>query len=82
MIAPEGLLGGLGSLTVFRDARVQVTEVGSKPGTDGFTLTAAGRLATAARPAAERSPPGVGRRREVLPTTISSTRLIGNIAND
>ena len=44
VIAPEGLLGGLGSLTVFRDSRVQVTEVGSKPGGDGFTLTAAGRL--------------------------------------
>ena len=32
VIAPEGLLGGLGSLTLFRDSRVQVTEVGSKPG--------------------------------------------------
>jgi len=44
VIAPEGLLGGLGSLTVFRDARVQVTTVGSTVGADGFTLTAAGRL--------------------------------------
>ena len=44
VIAPEGLLGGLGSLTLFRDARVQVSEVGSKLGDDGFTLTAAGRL--------------------------------------
>jgi hypothetical protein len=44
VIAPEGLLGGLGSLTVFRDSRVQVTDVGSTPGGDGFTLTAAGRL--------------------------------------
>jgi hypothetical protein len=44
VIAPEGLLGGLGSLTVFRDSRVQVDEVGSKFGPDGFTLTAAGRL--------------------------------------
>jgi LmeA-like phospholipid-binding len=44
VIAPEGLLGGLGSLTVFKDSRVQVTEVGSKLGADGFTLTAAGRL--------------------------------------
>ena len=32
------------SLTVFKDSRVQVTEVGSKLGADGFTLTAAGRL--------------------------------------
>ena len=45
VIAPEGLLGGLGSLTVFRDSRVQVTDVGSTLGADGFTLTAAGRLA-------------------------------------
>lgn len=44
VIAPEGLLGGLGSLTVFRDSRVQVTDVGSKLGADGFTLTASGRL--------------------------------------
>jgi len=44
VIAPEGLLGGLGSLTVFRDPRVEVTGVGSKLGADGFTLTAAGRL--------------------------------------
>jgi hypothetical protein len=45
VVAPEGLLGGLGSLTVFKDSRVKVTDVGSKPGPDGFTLTAAGRLA-------------------------------------
>jgi LmeA-like phospholipid-binding len=45
VVAPEGLLGGLGALTVFKDSRVQVTEVGSRPGPDGFTLTAAGRLA-------------------------------------
>ncbi len=44
VIAPEGLLGGLGALTVFRDSRVQVTRVGSKLGADGFTLTASGRL--------------------------------------
>jgi hypothetical protein len=44
VIAPEGLLGGLGSLTVFRDSRVQVEQVGSTLGADGFTLTAAGRL--------------------------------------
>ena len=44
VIAPEGLLGGLGSLTIFRDSRVQVTDVGSKVGDGGFTVTAAGRL--------------------------------------
>jgi hypothetical protein len=44
VIAPEGLLGGLGSLTIFRDSRVQVTDVGSKVGNGGFTVTAAGRL--------------------------------------
>ena len=44
VIAPEGLLGGLGSLTIFRDSRVQVTDVGSKVGAGGFTVTAAGRL--------------------------------------
>jgi hypothetical protein len=44
VIAPEGLLGGLGSLTVFKDSRVHVSEVGSKVGADGFTLTASGRL--------------------------------------
>ena len=43
VIAPEGLLGGLGSLTLFKDSSVQVTEVGSRTGPDGFTLTAAGR---------------------------------------
>lgn len=44
VIAPEGLLGGLGSVTVFKDSRVHVSEVGSKLGADGFTLTASGRL--------------------------------------
>jgi len=44
VVAPEGLLGGLGSLTVFRDSRVEVTEVGSRVGERGFTLTAAGRV--------------------------------------
>ena len=62
VIAPEGLLGGLGSLTLFRDSRVQVTEVGSKPGDGGFTLTAAGRwtgrarLRATARPNEDRAP--------------------------
>ena len=45
VIAPEGLLGGLGSLTLFKDSSVQVTEVGSRTNADGFTLTATGRLA-------------------------------------
>jgi hypothetical protein len=45
VVAPEGVLGGLGSLTVFRDSRIQVTDVGSRVGPDGFTLTAAGRIA-------------------------------------
>ena len=29
IVAPEGLLGGLGSLTVFKDSRVKVTDVGA-----------------------------------------------------
>ena len=44
VVAPEGLLGGLGSLTLFKDSRVQVTDVGSHTGPEGITLTAAGRL--------------------------------------
>ena len=45
VVAPEGLFGGFGALTLFKDSRVQVTEVGSRTSPDGFTLTAAGRLA-------------------------------------
>jgi hypothetical protein len=45
IVAPEGILGGLGSLTVFRDSRIEVTDVGSRVGERGFTLTAAGRIA-------------------------------------
>lgn len=44
-IAPEGLLGGLASLTVFQDPRVAVDSVGARERPDGFTLTATGRLA-------------------------------------
>lgn len=44
VIAPDGLLGGLASLTVFRDPRVIVTGVGARPRPDGFTLTAEARL--------------------------------------
>ena len=43
--SPQAAHDGLGSLTVFKDSRVKVTDVGSKPGPDGFTLTASGRLA-------------------------------------
>lgn len=47
VIAPDGLLGALGALTVFRDPRVEVTGVGSRPRPDGFTLLANARLAGA-----------------------------------
>ena len=43
-IAPEGLLGALGSLTIFEDPRVIVEGVGARPRDGGFTLTATGRL--------------------------------------
>jgi len=45
VIAPEGLLGALGTLTVFRDSRIEVTSVGSRPREGGFTLQAGGLLA-------------------------------------
>jgi hypothetical protein len=44
VIAPDGLLGGIASLTVFDDPRVAVTAVGARPADDGYTLTAEGRL--------------------------------------
>ena len=44
-IAPDGLLGGLASLTVFDDPRVPVQSVGARERPDGFTLTATARLA-------------------------------------
>jgi hypothetical protein len=44
VIAPDGLLAGIGSLTVFSDSRVQVVSVGSRSREDGFTLMAEGRL--------------------------------------
>jgi hypothetical protein len=47
VIAPDGVLRGLGALSVFRDPRVQVTGVGSRPRADGFTLVANARLAGA-----------------------------------
>jgi hypothetical protein len=45
VIAPEGgLLGGLASLTVFRDSRVDVTGIGARETPDGYALQASGRL--------------------------------------
>jgi hypothetical protein len=44
-IAPDGLLGGFASLTVFDDPRVAVESVGARQRAGGFTLTATGRLA-------------------------------------
>lgn len=38
LIAPDGLLGGFASLTVFKDPRVLVTSVGARPYPDGFTV--------------------------------------------
>ena len=40
VIAPEGVLGGLATLTVFSDPRVRVRRVGAEPATGGFTVTA------------------------------------------
>ena len=40
VIAPEGLLGGFATLTVFKDPRVRVSRVGAEPATGGFTVTA------------------------------------------
>lgn len=44
VIAPDGVLAGIGSLTVFRDPRMQVTGVGPRSRPDGFTLLAEARL--------------------------------------
>ncbi len=38
LIAPDGLLGGFASVTVFEDPRVRVTGVSSRPYPDGFTV--------------------------------------------
>lgn len=40
VIAPDGLLGGFASLTVFSDPRVRVRGVGARPLEGGFLLTA------------------------------------------
>ena len=45
VVAPDGLLGGLATLTVFRDPRVAVTGVGAQRTADGYALTATGRPA-------------------------------------
>lgn len=44
VIAPDGLLGGFASVTVFSDPRVRVTGVGARPRAGGFTVTATGAL--------------------------------------
>lgn len=44
VISADGPLGGLASLTVFSDPRVQVTSVGATQRPDGYTFTAAARL--------------------------------------
>lgn len=44
VVAPDGLLGGLASLTVFEDPRIEMTAVGARPAAGGYALTATGRL--------------------------------------
>lgn len=44
VIAPEGLLGGLATLTVFSDPRVRVRRVGAEPAAGGFIVTAEARV--------------------------------------
>lgn len=44
VIAPDGLLGGFASLTVFEDPRVRITGVGSRPRAEGFTVVVRGEL--------------------------------------
>lgn len=44
VVAPDGLLGALGGLTVFADPRVDVRAVGARERPDGFVLTAQARL--------------------------------------
>ena len=47
VIAPDGALGALGSMTLFADPRVHVTGVHARRAGRGFVLAAHGRLATA-----------------------------------
>ena len=44
VIAPDGVLGGFASVTVFEDPRVRITSVGSEPRPDGFTVIVRGEL--------------------------------------
>lgn len=44
IIAPDGLLGGLATVTVFEDPRVRVTSVGARERPGGLVLTAEGEL--------------------------------------
>lgn len=44
LIAPDGLLGGFASLTVFKDERIRVTSVGARGDADRFTVVARARL--------------------------------------
>lgn len=43
-IAPDGLLGGFASVTVFEDPRVRITSVGARPRAGGFTVVTRARL--------------------------------------
>jgi len=42
--APDGLLGGLASVTLFEDPRIELTDVGARQTADGYALTTTGRL--------------------------------------
>lgn len=44
VVVPEGLLGGLATLTVFSDPRIEVTGVGAREGAGGYGLTVSARL--------------------------------------
>lgn len=48
VIAPEGLLGGLATLTVFSDERVAVRAVGAEPTAGGFLVSSEARLTSGA----------------------------------
>jgi hypothetical protein len=45
IIAPEGLLAGFATLTVFKDPRIRVGGVGARPQPGGFTVSADATLA-------------------------------------
>ena len=45
-IAPDGLLGGFASVTVFEDPRVRITGVGARSRPDGFTVVVDGELSS------------------------------------